>query len=144
MILKTKLSELAATLQGFIHPTVTTVTHTLTHSRTHTEKTAEVYVSGKPVSMTTVNRPISKAYTQMKHYLDRAKEATQSDTRTLAGQERWQSHSEHLNPSTMCIRMKSGKSSQYVIYVWFYSNFIKICSCISAELLGSSSLSNGM
>ncbi|CAI5687236.1 unnamed protein product [Oreochromis niloticus] len=52
------------------------------------------------------------AYTQMKHYLDRAKEATQSDTRTLAGQERWQSHSEHLNPSTMCIRMKSGKSSQ--------------------------------
>lgn len=119
MILKMKLSELAAALQ-WLHPSHCHHGYTHTHTQPHAHREncrGTVYVSGKPVSMTTVNRPISKAYTQMKHYLDRAKEATQSDTRILAGQERWQSHSEHLNPSTMYIRMKSGKSSQYVIYV---------------------------
>lgn len=71
--------------------------------RAATRHTREVCVRGNSISMTTVNRSASVTHTQLKH------KTTHTLTQVVV-QDRWRTCRKHLNLSTLCIRMKSGKS----------------------------------
>ena len=103
---RTEWRMLVVTLRC-LHPTVAMVTHS---GRREGVRERRLHDDGKQVCQCDLHTGETLAGLRERNHTHTYTH-THTHTQTHSGQDRWRMHSEHLNPQTLCIRMKSGKSA---------------------------------